>query len=199
MQPPQTTIAPYFLRDLADGIQQQMFFWGQDVRRPEGNFLVAQGFQRSPSLGAKGTSQYRLPWKNGHIELYGSCAGWYGPEGGFTFIRPRRRCAIWLSGEETPIPGAWQRELIAKSTPHNELYLASLPFLDWIINYEHAVLTRFGKSYREANHREYNKVPKAKAWIQPTAALQWLQCFRETPDQLIRPKYFSLKRNEDFP
>jgi len=187
----QTTIAPHFIRDLADGIQQQMFFWGQDVCRPEGNFLVTQGFERSPSLGAKGTSRYRLPWQNGHIELYGSCAGWYGPEGGFTFIRPRRRCAIWLSDKETPIPGAWQREFIGKATKNCDLYRASHPFLDWAIDYERRVLASFGYQYREACYKKYAKVPKAKAWLEPKAALQWLQCFREAPEQLTRPKHFA--------
>ncbi len=192
------SFAPYFIRDLADGIQQQMFFWGQDVCRPEGNFLVTQGFERSASLGAKGTSRYRLPWQKGHIELYGSCAGWYGPEVGFTFIRPRRRCAIWLSGTETPIPGAWQRKLIEQGTKSRELHLASRPFLDWMIAYEHAVLTRFGHSYREANYERYRKVPKAKTWLRPESALSWLQCFRHHPDQLIRPKKYSRQTHECF-
>lgn len=191
MATPRVPIAPYFIRDLANGIQQQMFFWGQDVSRPDGNFLVAQGFERSPSLGAKGTSRYRLPWQNGHIELYGSCAGWYGSEGGFTFIRPRRRCGLWLSGTETPIPGTWQPELIGKAASNNDLHLASHPFLDWVISYEHTVLEHFGNSYREANYWKYGKVPKAKAWLEPKAALQWLQCFRQTPEQLTRPKHFS--------
>ena len=193
MQALRTSIAPYFIRDLADGIQQQMFFWGQDVSQPGGNFLVKQGFERSPSLGAKGTSRYRLPWQNGYIELYGSCAGWYGSERGFTFIRPRRRCSIWLSGEETPIPGSWQRELICTSASNDELYLASHPFLDWLIAYEDAVVARFGDSYRKENYWKYGKVPKAKAWIEPKAALQWLKCFRHTPEQLTRPKRFALQ------
>jgi len=170
-------LAPYFFRDLAEGIQQQMFFWGQDVSRPDGNFLVEQGFERSPSLGIKGTSRYRLPWQEGHIELYGSCAGWYGEDSGFSFIRPRHRCVIWLSGSETPIPGA--------------LYQASLPFLDWLIAYEHGVLDCFGKDYREKNYRKYAKVPKAKEWLKPAAALSWFQCFRESPELLVRPKKFS--------
>ncbi|MGC6467726.1 MAG: hypothetical protein ACON5N_19260 [Akkermansiaceae bacterium] len=77
------SIAPHVLRDLANGLQQQMFFWGQDVVRPERNLLVEQGFSRSPSRGLKGTSCYRREWQGGHVELYGSCAGWYGEERGF--------------------------------------------------------------------------------------------------------------------
>ena len=185
-QPP--SLEPYFFRDLANGIQQQMYFWGQDVQRPEGNFLVKQGFERSPSLGLPGTSRYRLPWKGGTIELYGSCAGWYGPESGFTFIRSRGHCDIWLSGEETPIPGAWQTHLLAKEASREELYEASLTFLDWLITYEHAVLEEFVKHYREANYRRYKKVPKARQWIRPEAALSWFECFCQSPEKLVRPK-----------
>jgi len=186
-------VASYFFRDLAEGFQQQMFFWGQDVLQLEGNFLIEQGFERGPSTGLNGTSCYRRDWQNGHVELYGACAGWYGRDRGFTFIRPHRRCSIWLSGEETPIPGAWQTDFIDKTATNDELYLAALPFLDWLISYESAVLARFGRAYREANYRKYQKVPKRKAWVEPSVALRWFQCFRETPDQLVRPKYFSTK------
>lgn len=185
---PKLSIANCYFRDLADGIQQQMYFWGQDVLSPVGNFLVKEGFERSPSKGIKGTSCYRLPWQNGHIELYGACAGWYGNGEGFTFIRPRKRCVIWLSDQITPVPGAWRNELIAKAVAKHELYEASLPFLDWLISYEKAVTARLGHSYRLLNYRDYKKVPKNKAWIAPTVALRWFECFRETPEKLVRPK-----------
>lgn len=167
-----------------------MFFWGQDVLRPTGNFLKEQGFERSPSKGSKGTSCYRLNWQGGHVELYGSCAGWYSQEGGFTFIRPRRRCYLWNSVEETPTPGAWQKGCLESATKI-ELYNAALPFLDWLIAYEHAVLTGFGRSYRRENFRKYRKVPKAKQWVEPSAALQWFKCLRDSPGELQRPKYYS--------
>ena len=182
------TIAPHFIRDLADGIHQQMYFWGQDVMRPEGNFLVESGFARLPTKGLKGTSRYVLEWQGGHIELYGACAGWYGGDGGFTYLRPRHRCSVWLSADEPPIPGAWQDELIDKSASRADLYQASLPFIDWLLSYEKKVIDRFGLCYRNANHASYEKVPKAKAWIEPALALKWFRCFRENPDQLVRPK-----------
>jgi hypothetical protein len=187
-----SAVKPFFFSDLAEGIQQQMFFWGQDVMRMEGNFLLAQGFQRSPSKGLKGTSCYRREWQSGHVELYGACAGWYGPNNGFAFIRPQRRCVAWLSGDLTPTPGSWQRELINKEVSREDLYHASLPFLDWLISYESAVLSRFGSSYRAVNYKQYKKVPKAKTWLSPPEALRWFQCFRSTPDRLVRPKNLSL-------
>ena len=184
----ESTITPYFLRDLAEGIQQQMYFWGQDVIRPEGNFLIDQGFKRSPSTGLKGTSCYRREWQQGHVELYGSCAGWYGENGGFSFIRPWKRCAVWRSGQTTPIPGSWQKEFIDRSATKDDLYQASLPFLDWLISYEYAVLARFGRAHRQQAYWKYDKVPKAKVWLEPSSALRWFQCYREHPEQLVRPK-----------
>lgn len=181
-------LAPCHLRDLAEGLQQQMFFWGQDVIHPAGNQLVAQGFERLPSKGLKGTSRYRREWQDGHLELYGSCAGWYGPNGGFAFIRPRKRVVIWTSGDTTPTPGLWQPEFIKTGIHKTELHAASLPFLDWLLSYEKNILTQFGPAYREENYHQYQKVPKATSWISPELALKWFTIFRNHPEQLIRPK-----------
>ena len=187
-------IAPCSLRDLAEGIQQQMYFWGQDVLRPGGNYLVKQGFVRLPSKGAKGTSCYQLDWQGGRVELYGSCAGWYGRPASFAFLRPRRRCVIWRSEVDSPIPGEWDRRLIVTEATREELYQASLPFLDWLIAYEEEVLAEFGSDYREENFRRYRKVPKAKVWLKPELALGWFRDFRERPLELRRPKQLTRER-----
>ena len=184
-------LAPWHIRDLAEGLQQQMFFWGQDVNHPAGNQLVQNGFVRTPSKGLKGTSCYRLEWQDGHLELYGSCAGWYGQQGGFSFIRPRKRVVIWENENTTPIPGKWQPEFVKTSATKEELHAASKPFLDWLISYEQTILNQFGTAYREENYLRYQRVLKATSWIKPHAALRWITCFRDTPDRLVRPKNFS--------
>ena len=188
---PPFRFSPCHLRDLAEGLQQQMFFWGQDVIHPGGNQLVQNGFQRLRSKGLKGTSCYRREWQNGHLELFGSCAGWYGPNGGFAFIRPRKRVVIWDSAETRPTPGLWQPEFIKRRAKKAEIHAFSLPFLDWLISYEKDILDRFGADYRRENYHRYDKVPKATSWIRPEAALRWFTCFRDTPNQLIRPKQLS--------
>lgn len=180
--------APYFFRDLAEGIQQQMFFWGQDVCHPSGNFLVRQGFERLASEGAKGTSRYRMPWMGGEVELYGACAGWYGEGSGFVFIRPMKRCVVWRSSEVRPIPGAWQRELIARPLKRDELYEMAKPFLDWMISYEKELVGCLGEEHRMANFAKYDKVPKARVWLEPKRAREWFGCFRTTPELLVRPR-----------
>lgn len=177
-------------RDLADGLQQQMFFWGQDVIAPQGNFLKQSGFERSASLGLKGTSRYRMPWRDGVIELYGSCAGWYRENDGFAFIRPYRRCYVWLGGEETPIPGAWQTEQLDLQADRGELYQASIPFLDWLLHHEASVRAHLGQAHREESFNNYQKVPKARAWLPPDAALKWFTQFRHFPEKLERAREF---------
>lgn len=184
-------LAPCHLRDLAEGLQQQMFFWGHDVIHPRGNQLVANGFKRLSSKGLKGTSCYRRRWQGGHLELYGSSAGWYGPEGGFAFIRPRTKVVIWTSADKTPTPGLWEPEFIKPRVRKEELHAASLPFLDWLISYEKTILKQFGTEYREENYDRYDKVPKATPWVRPEVALRWFTCFRDTPARLVRPKKLS--------
>lgn len=175
-----------FHRDLAEGLQQQMFFWGLDVTLPTGNFLKEQGFQRTPSTGLKGTSCYRLPWRSGHIELYGACAGWYGGDGGFTFLRPERRCYVWTTGSETPIPGDVQKEFLSP-VKGQQLYRAALPFIEWLVSYEKSVRLRFGEVHRLESFRRYRKVPKAKQWVEPQAALEWFKSLCDSPQQVRRP------------
>ena len=181
-------LSPVLMRDLAAGLQQQMYFWGQDVTHSQGNLFLSRGFERKPSTGIKGTSCYTCEWQGGCIELYGSCAGWYGVQGGYCFIRPWRRSVIWNSKDSTPIPGHWQKEQIQKKPDRSAIYKASLPFFDWLISYEEFVEETFGKSYRQSNYESYRKVPKARAWMAPEQSLAWFKEYRERPESLVRPK-----------
>ena len=189
------TLTARTLRDLANGLQQQMFFWGQDILHPEGNIFLENGFERSPSPGLRGTSCYHRKWKEGRLELYGSTSGWYGKDGGFAFIRPQKKCVVWNSSAETPIPGIWQDDCILRDASRNDLYQASLPFLDWLLSYEDTVLAEFGKDYRTTTYERYKKVPKAKAWLEPQAALTWFQGLRHTPENLLPAKRVSKPRS----
>lgn len=186
MQVIPASITARTLRELANGLQQFMFFWGQDILHPAGNIMVQEGFSRRPSTGLKGTSCYHRPWQGGALELYGSCAGWYGKDGGFTFIRPQKRCVIWDSGEETPIPGVWQPECIKKCT-REELHQAAQPFLDWLLSYEENILEFYGEAYRVNVYQRYCNVSHSKPWKEPTDAIQWFKGFRDSPEELSTP------------
>lgn len=178
------------LRDFTAGLKQQMFYWGRDVIHPAGNLLVAQGFTKTKSAGLQGTSCYGHDWQDGRIELHGACAGWYGADGGFVFVRPHGKCHVWL-GDAPPLPGEWPQEQIDEQGPA-ALYEKCLPFLDWWLHSEERIGKLLGPSYRSACHRHFKKLPKSKPWLPPEAGTEWLKRFRENPAGLDRWKRFKL-------
>ena len=90
----------------------------------------------------------------------------------------------------TPIPGEWQDQLINRSASLDELYIASQPFLDWILFYERAVKNAMELLIECKTIWIIRRVPMAKAWIEPVDALGWFRCFRERPDKLERARKF---------
>ena len=183
-----SSLSPLF-RDLATGLNQQMFFWGQDAVHPEGNLFVRLGFEKRPSTGLQGTSCYRFPWQEGAIELHGSYAGWIGGEGGMFFIRPLHRCVRWLDGTP-PVPGKWPRERYS-SKSDEFLYAAARPFLDWWLKHEDRVLSLTGKAYRDTCHRNYGKQSRTRTWLRPDLATRWVTGFRDHPESLPRVRRFT--------
>jgi hypothetical protein len=90
-------------RCLAGELERQMLRWGGDVQSPRGNLLVAHGFTRLPH--ARGSSRYRLRWRDRWIELHSfcvTCCG--GGRPGLRFLRPRQR--VYLDPREEPAPPA---------------------------------------------------------------------------------------------
>ena len=176
------------MRDLSAGFSQQMYYWGRDVLHPDGNLLIAHGFSKRPSEGLQGTSCYSRPWQGGQLELHGSHAGWFGKHGGFLFIRPLGRCVRWLD-DLPPVPGNWQPERF-ETRAGAALREVSIPFLDWWLEYESAILMCHGKSYRDACYRQYKKLPKSRAWLPPSHAVRWISGLREDPKNLLRSARF---------
>ncbi len=177
------------LRDLAAGLRQQMFFWGRDVVHPSGNLLLAQGFAKAKSAGLQGTSCYGLDWQGGRMELHGACAGWYGPEGGFVFIRPHGRCHAWRGGGP-PVPGEWPAELLEDAEPVR-LHALAGPFLDWWLDSERRIDNLLGGSYRDSCYRHFRRLPKSKPWLPPAGAVKWVERFRKDPASLPRARRFA--------
>ncbi len=183
-----------WLRDLACGLKQQMYFWGRDVLHPSGNLLIRQGFSKRPSAGLQSTSCYALERAGGTIELHGACAGWYsGSSGreGFVYIRPKGKCVVWKGGG-APVPGEWPQEWIEpiRDAPPD----ACRRFLDWWLESEAWVKRFAGEHYRTECHRAHKRLPKSKAWLSPAAAGAWLEASRQDPSNLVRSKSF-MSRN----
>lgn len=177
------------LRDLAVGMHQQMFFWGRDVVHPDGNLFLERGFEKSSCDQLPGSSLYRLAWQGGGIELHGSQAGWFGPEGGFVYLRTHGRCYHWAHATP-PIPGASEREALDARDP-DILFRFVAPFLDWWIDHENQVIDRHGLAYRTACFRHFGRLPKSRSWLSPADGLRWIRQLRDEPDRVPRARRFT--------
>ena len=176
------------LRDVTDGLAQQMFFWGRDVVHRDGNGLVRAGLQRIARIGTggEGTSRYRIERENGWIELHGFCAGWRPHDPAATGMLFVRRChRIFLArGEMTP--GRYDMKRLRGGTV-DEMLAACGPFLRWWADYEEWAAFEFGPEWREACWRDYRKLRGHRPWLPPVAARSWLRGFLAAPGSSVRP------------
>jgi hypothetical protein len=152
------------IRDLTDGLAQQMYLWGRDVRHPEGNALLRSGMQRiaRTETGGEGTSLYRIERENGWIELHGFCAGWRPHDPQATGLLYIRRC--------------------------HRIFLASEPLLRWWADYEQWAQQELGAVWRQECWRDYVKLRHARPWLTPPQAVDWLLEFLENPRTQQRPR-----------
>ncbi len=176
------------LSDLADGLSQQMGFWGCDARDSEGSLLVAKGFQRIARADAdgEGSSRYRRLVDGGVLELHSFCAGWYPVSGnGVIFVRQLGR-VFGCSPGLAPTPGDYTGRLLPCS-PDDVLRLVR-PFVESIIAYEQSVLESPGPLYRERCWQAVRRMPGAKAWLRPAEAIGWMTSFASDPASTPRAR-----------
>ncbi len=138
-------------------LNQQLWLWGQDIRRPEGNALIAYGFARStPPEGQRGSNTYllRLPdgasillWAFGFFYQREELGGVFLPRFGFT---PRlARCAA-------PPEGVWSATQLRDCCPPHgaqawaRAHRLFIPALRWVADYERWVLGARGADYRRS-------------------------------------------------
>lgn len=125
-------------------LNQQCWLWGQDVKRAEGNLLLAHGFERLRApAGQSGSSQYSLLLPgNLNVRLWGFGL-YFGAETGmfinrFEFVpREARMTPLWQANEMAQLPRVKDFSLLAQA-------------LRWIGTYERWVLHTFGLEYRKA-------------------------------------------------
>jgi hypothetical protein len=179
------------VRDLSNGLRQQMYLWGCDVRRKEGNLLEGFGMQRigqERKERQEGTSRYRAAWEGGVVELHGFCAGWYpqNPEArGVVFIRHRDRLDV-CDGAEPVTPGVYGESGLGAG--RDTLAEAVMPFVRWLVAYESWVFRTTEDGYRYACWLEYLGLVGARPWLPPDEALRWLAQFAQAPDSVPRAR-----------
>ncbi len=176
------------IRDLTDGLAQQMFFWGRDVAHPDGNGLIRAGLQRIARVetGGEGTSRYRIEREHGWIELHGFCAGWRPHDPAVTGILFVRRCHRIFLAKGEMIPGRYDMKRL-RGGAVDEILEACGPFLRWWSDYEDLAKGEFGTPWRQAGWRNYRKLPGARSWLPPGEIANWLRTLADNPGAVRRP------------
>lgn len=167
------------LSDLKAALLQQMFFWGRDVLTDD-NLLLTYGFLKLPSFGLKGTSCYRLDYRDGVVELHGACAGWYpsenDPQPGFLFVRTTGRCISHYLHDPV-IPGRYDQQVLMHNTAAT--MSAARVFAAWVADYEDWIKESQGSEYRKECRHMLGKLPKGRPWLPAEQATHWLRAFAQ--------------------
>lgn len=126
-------------------LHQQCWLWGCDIRRPEGNLLLAYGFVRQPDPEGKRSTQYTLPLTDGNIvRLWGS-GFYFGDEQEGVFLNRFAFEPRLVRFDET-----WQNPAQLKEAPRYLDFQRLSDACAWIAEYEAWVLEQHGTTYRQA-------------------------------------------------
>jgi len=160
-------------------LNQQIWCWGRDILRPEGNWLNEIGFKsiKPPSERHKCSSMYCLELPGGKSVVLRGFGSFYGcSERGSVFLHrykflPKYTKLATLENlpwaiEDLPewdMPNASQQNFCASLT---------LDFINWVKSYEEEIIDRLGVEYRASilSSWEHAKAPiipakdMANAW-----------------------------------
>lgn len=162
---------------LIRGLEQRIWYLGQDTIDPENNLLVKYGFERYRTADHIGSSRYKLKWGAFTIELHSLCLGVYGAEqDGFLYVRSPEGAYIYLNQNPT-LPGHYRSEFLIKPKTVEDkwrFHKASCVFLEWLEHYESWLDNTIGKDYRLMCYQLYKCDGLA-----PDDAREWFRQYRK--------------------
>jgi hypothetical protein len=145
-------------------LHQQCWCWGRDVRCPQGNLLMAYGFDRQrPERPEMGSSRYVLA-RPEEPELYLWAFGMLVRQPGEGGIYVGRYCFVpgWVP-DGMPLHRAWRGESFALQRPPDTRHQirVSRQLLRWTLRflagYEEWVLREQGVAWRRESLREWHE------------------------------------------
>lgn len=161
-------------------IDQQMWCWGCDVRRAEGNLLIQYGFTKRSAPEARYHSAYTLYGviPDGALTLWGWGLWIAAPERGSLFISRDRFRVQWIRHTDLA-PSAWQERDLPRGCADirfSDAYLLLHAAFLWIAAYERWVVAVHEQSYRARTIEVYPQRRRFKGGVAAERmSAQWLE------------------------
>ena len=162
---------------LIRGLEQRIWYLGQDTIEVENNLLVKYGFERYRTSDHIGSSRYKLKWGSMTVELHSLCLGIYGAkQDGFLYVRSPAGAYIYMDNKPT-MPGNYQTKFLIQPKDIESkvrFHKASSNFLDWLEDYENWINQTIGSRYRLECYKRYNH-----DWLPPDEAMDWFSVYKK--------------------
>ena len=177
-------------------MEQQLWCWGRDVEHPDGNLLMAFGFERHRGLIIDDPPTcYRLDQDQLHVSLWGFGMFFGRRDLGGLFLDRFDFCPKWAPVESLSLAIHWPDELPVFARPRGrpqwqrarKLWKSSLL---WIADYETWMRSIVGLAYR----REC-----VKTWLRPFVPAEkiapaWRFLSRQSWEHQAQPPSQAVKR-----
>jgi len=144
-------------------LSQQLWCWGRDISRPEGNWLVEIGFERieSPLERKKCSSMYSLKIKDNQCIILRGFGVFYGNNDHGGIFLPRYKFLPRYSEHSNLKFLPWEEKDLPKMEPPSEPQQTScetltIDLINWIINYEENIVKQLGIEYRQSTLAEWD-------------------------------------------
>lgn len=137
-------------------LEQQMWCWGCDVRRQEGNLLLAYGCEQHPSPDPRFHSAYSYQLCADCVLTLWGWGIWMAREGTGSMFLSRSRFRVSYTPEVHLYPQAWQEDdLPSVKSPRDPAAQTNtrcllVKAIAWMGDYEHWLACHIEPHYREA-------------------------------------------------
>ena len=185
-------------RDAAGLLSQQLWCWGQDILRPQGNWLIELGFNRMPPPIERQdcASVYSLPLSAGKRIVLRGFGLFFGDDAKGGVFLERYAFQPQFTNQSRLTFDSWScQDIPALRRPEGSdrsvCRLMMMELIDWIIGYEMLVMVRLGMDYRRETLLSWNN---GRRWFLPAEQMmsQWrklsidiganrLQCLDDLP------------------
>jgi len=144
-------------------LSQQVWCWGRDILRPEGNWLLEIGFDRiEPPAERKGCSSvYTLALPRGRCVVLRGFGVFYGDRQRGGVFLPRYEFRPKYTTHATLECPPWSDEDLPNlsSPTHSQrtaCTILTLELIDWIRSYEVTIVEQLGIEYRRSTLLQWN-------------------------------------------